>query len=153
MPNPCCSPLCPCECVLYQIRRCLSNPNCLTGQRSRSDKNLLRPVVKPLVFFVGGVFVEQFDVLVLDCSGLVNVGDVGPLCQLDSPLDLLVSDSGCGCPTHVSLSFVLCCMSPIILYISAFVNPNLHLKCYFVKVVISRYRIRSYVEPPPADQP
>ena len=113
MPNPCCSPLCPCECVLYQIRRCLSNPNCLTGQRSRSDKNLLRPVVKPLILFVGGVIVEQCNVLVFDCSCLVNVGDIGPLCQLDGPLNLLVSNSGCSCPTHVSLSFVLCCMSPL----------------------------------------
>ena len=87
--------------ILYQIRRCLSNPNCLTGQRSRSDKNLLRPVVKPLILFVGGILVEQRDVLVFDCSGFVNVGDIGPLCQLDSPLNLLVSNSCCSCPTHV----------------------------------------------------
>ena len=138
MPNPCCSPLCPCECVLYQIRRCLSNPNCLTGQRSRSDKNLLRPVVKPLILFVGGVIVEQCDVLVFDCSGFVNVGDIGPLCQLDGPLNLLVSNSCCSCPTHVC-SFVCSVLYvPIILYLSSFVNPTLHLKYYFVKVVVSR---------------
>ena len=79
----------------------------LTGQRSRSEKNRKRPPVKPLILFVGGIFVEQRDVLVRDCSCLFNVGDIGPLCQLDSPLNLACPDFYCCCPTHVYLSVLL----------------------------------------------